>query len=71
MYLHRQPTIYFSGGKEVNSHVLLACKSVISSSITLFHSESNMAHNKNLGKTKDNMIVKLKYIGVNDRKITL
>jgi len=38
--------LYFWGGKEVDFHVLLAHKVVISSSFTLFQLGSNIASNK-------------------------
>ena len=72
MYIYRLLKVYFPGGKKINSHISLAGKTVISSSITLFYPGSNKTPWYDFGReTKDNLVAKLKYVGENERKITL
>jgi len=71
VYIHRQPIVHFADGKEVIFHVSLARKVVIFLSIAFFHSRSNIASRYDLGRDTDNLVAKLKYVGDNERKITL
>jgi len=64
VHIHRQRTIYFPSGKEVNSHVSLACKLVISSLVAFFHSEYYITSREVFERyTEGNLVVKLKYVG--------